>query len=192
MVFGKRKFDLERLDRDVKEVVDFACSDRPVDALLSDAKRPDANRFHVISSVGLVWTFGFSDPGTLNSHEQNGGSHWRSAVSEEIAPIYGQSPDERNAGDMVGLVEDVIDQSWSALTRLLDDSITIQHDILTAGDLCEEALASLTHIAAWRATMGEDSPFIADMWNAFQTGGWPFGWFGEYPEGKMVVWKPEL
>ena len=167
-------------------------SDRPVELLLTGGIRPDSGRYHLISGLADVWAFGYSDALTPDNYEDRGGSHWGDVLADEIAPIHGERWDPK-LGDSPGdKVLFLLEGRWKPLSELMQD-VELDSDVgLDAGDLCDETVSNLYCIGAWRATIDDDSPFIADMWNAFQTGGWPFGWYGDYPDGKMVVWKPEV
>lgn len=192
MVRSKHEIDPSEFPQPVQEVIAFALSSKPVELLTDSRTQPDGERYHLIKHISDVWAFGYSDASIPDNYEERGGSHWRDVRADEIAPIYANRPDPALGCSPRSEVLKLLEGRWESLNDLMSGLDLGPETGLDSGDLCDEAVSCLYYIAAWRATMGEDSPFIADMWNAFQTGGWPFGWFGEYPEGKMVVWKPEL
>ncbi len=152
---------------------------------------PDKSRYKVAVSLAEVDAFGFSDAGVPENYETFGGSHWQSVLGEEISPIHAEDYGKQNQQSFLEKIYSELDGRWETMAEQLSERIPIDHENLSSEALCDAATTNLSYIAAYRAYFGEDSPFIAGMWNAFQTGGWPFGWFGEYPDGKMVVWKPK-
>ncbi|MHC1748071.1 MAG: hypothetical protein AB9856_06745 [Cellulosilyticaceae bacterium] len=42
-----------------------------------------------------------------------------------------------------------------------------------------------------RVITGKENKFFEDILDAYFLGGWPCGWFGNYPDGKLIVYCPE-
>lgn len=57
------------------------------------------------------------------------------------------------------------------------------------GEMAED-LALIFMYAMATVDSGEVIPLYEDMFLAYQSGGWPCGWLGKYPEGKIVVFYP--
>lgn len=59
-------------------------------------------------------------------------------------------------------------------------------------EIQDDIVADLFHVAASRAVFGDGDRLFDRMWDAYKQGGWPCGWEGEYPEGRLVVFQPSL
>src|SRR3569833_3112775 len=70
---------------------------------------------------------------------------------------------------------------WNNLRHRLPDQYEDAIDDIDA-DLCA--------IAESRALIGKTNEFYEALFRAYISGGWPCGWKGQYPEGKMVVYCP--
>jgi hypothetical protein len=53
---------------------------------------------------------------------------------------------------------------------------------------CECIMNDLFYMALARLQFGITYEFFETMFSAYKQGGWPCGWKGAYPEGKMVVY----
>ena len=57
--------------------------------------------------------------------------------------------------------------------------------------LAEEIANDLANIALTRAVFGANPDRLFEqMFQAYRAGGWPCGWLGAYPAGKLVVYDP--
>ena len=59
-------------------------------------------------------------------------------------------------------------------------------------DLLDDVLADLVNAASTRAVFGAGDRLFDRVWDAYKQGGWPCGWEGEYPAGRLVVHQPSL
>jgi hypothetical protein len=54
----------------------------------------------------------------------------------------------------------------------------------------DDVAADLQNIALSRAVPGAGTGLFGLMWDVYQRGGWPCGWEGAYPDGRLVVFQP--
>lgn len=80
------------------------------------------------------------------------------------------------------------------LSKLLDSfSTTIGGNLPKEyADLIDDVVADLHACAFSRAVSGANSPFFERLFAVYRAGGWPCGWSGRYPEGKLVAYQPSL
>jgi hypothetical protein len=56
----------------------------------------------------------------------------------------------------------------------------------TINDVC----ADLGNCIQCRGVYGKNDSLFEKMYSAYKSGGWPCGWNGNYPEGKLIVFYP--
>jgi hypothetical protein len=56
--------------------------------------------------------------------------------------------------------------------------------------ILDDVLADLDNCAQARAAFGTASKFFETQFKIYRAGGWPCGWQGDYPEGKMLAYLP--
>ncbi len=84
-----------------------------------------------------------------------------------------------------------IDDELSKLLDILSAAIQ-RHLPLEYTDLMDDAVADLHACAFSRAVSGASNPFFERLFAVYRAGGWPCGWSGRYPEGKLVAYQPSL
>jgi hypothetical protein len=57
-------------------------------------------------------------------------------------------------------------------------------------DLLDDILADLTNCAFKRAVQGPRPGLLEDIYQVYASGGWPCGWAGNYPDGRLVAYYP--
>lgn len=57
-------------------------------------------------------------------------------------------------------------------------------------DLAGDIVSDLKHITLHRAIAGISDDFWEQLFEVYQAGGWPCGWSGSHPRGKLVVFDP--
>lgn len=57
--------------------------------------------------------------------------------------------------------------------------------------IMDEVASDFYRCAYKRAVLGDQSHFFETLYECYRAGGWPCGWKGEYPEGKLVVYLPD-
>jgi hypothetical protein len=96
--------------------------------------------------------------------------------AELLRPTYADPADRLRAA-----VRELAGQFWEDLmTRLPPPYRAIVDDV--ASDLCDIALC--------RALPEAGSGLFQRMWEVYRLGGWPCGWEGAYPAGRLVVFQP--
>jgi hypothetical protein len=53
--------------------------------------------------------------------------------------------------------------------------------------IVDDVLADLQSVAINRLLGGDVAPLLEEIFTAYRAGGWPCGWDGEYPLGRLVV-----
>jgi hypothetical protein len=109
---------------------------------------------------------------------------WNWVCETEEGNLWGvihQSIDNREYSKEV---EDQIGKSFLPYREFYKKIPDIYHFIETIGDDLE--LCALS-----RAFQGKENVFFERLFKAYQLGVVPCGWAGEYPEGKMVVYRAD-
>lgn len=75
-------------------------------------------------------------------------------------------------------IDEIIDNALS--DNVLDDY----------ADAYNEIFSDFVNIAINRAINGKSLNFYEELFEAYKSGGWPCGWNGDYPRGKMVIYFP--
>jgi hypothetical protein len=106
-------------------------------------------------------------------------STWNDLREDEVAPFHAlpyERPDLKPAYDST-------DTLLEPLSKLLREKLPANY-----AELRDDVAADLQHCAMNRALHGllPDS-FWERMWQIYRRGGWPCGWEGEYPQGRLVV-----
>lgn len=99
---------------------------------------------------------------------------------------------------MEGVLTDIVydkDESWfsqsSESTSLLLEKINDRLTDRGFFDLVDEVLYDADVIALSKAFFKKpESVFFEFLFEIYKFGGWPCGWRGEYPEGKLCVYIP--
>jgi hypothetical protein len=59
-------------------------------------------------------------------------------------------------------------------------------------EVIDDIIADLRNCAFSQAVFGPGSRFFDRIWDVYRQGGWPCGWEGPYPEGRLVVFQPPV
>ena len=62
-------------------------------------------------------------------------------------------------------------------------------EVVESSEIAEDFLAIFIYAMA-TVDSGEVIRLYEDMFLAYQSGSWPCGWYGKYPEGQLVVFYP--
>jgi len=87
----------------------------------------------------------------------------------------------------LGKVRQAVQELWEPLTETLSRRLPAPY----AG-LLDDIAADLMNSAVSRAVFGAGDHFFDLLWDVYQKGGWPVGWEGNYPDGRLVVYQPTL
>lgn len=59
-------------------------------------------------------------------------------------------------------------------------------------EIIDELASDLYHVAYKRAVLGNESHFFETLYKCYLDGGWPCGWKGEHPAGRLLVYSPKV
>lgn len=78
------------------------------------------------------------------------------------------------------------------LKGLFDSSENYSENFFPSGylDIFEEVQGDLYMCAINRLVNGKNDNFYEKMFRIYQSGGWPCGWEGKYPDGKIIAFVP--
>jgi len=92
---------------------------------------------------------------------------------------------EREAGQIDGGTE--VEALWETFVAAIPPRVPEPY-----ADVVDDIVADLFHAASSRAAFGEGDRLFDRMWSAYRQGGWPCGWEGAYPDGRLIVYQPPL
>lgn len=102
---------------------------------------------------------------------------------------------ENLSSDILGMLYELKNSEFTEWNKIIEDISSKVSQAVSTLDLNKIAMAvyddieaDLTLCMQSRAMMGKENSFFEDMFNAYLLGGWPCGWKGNYPEGKMIVY----
>lgn len=73
--------------------------------------------------------------------------------------------------------------------KKIDTSITLKLNP-PYDELMDDIISDLSDCFISRFIDGKSNPFFEKIFEAYQSGGWPCGWEGEWPEGNPIVFYP--
>lgn len=142
--------------------------------LFSSNAGQDTSEFTLVDSLPSAQKAAWSD--TYGIDEFN----WTDIREKEAAIVRGAVYSlsfQREFGDYLS-------GELRTLLPLLKLSLSAEY-----ADLLDDAYADLINIVRNRA-MNAPSSFFHALENAYAKGGWPCGWAGDYPEGRLLVFMP--
>jgi len=105
---------------------------------------------------------------------------WESIKELEMSEVYGiayQNPDYKNFMEALDSIGELIEKNLHILK---------EYEIVW-----EEVYSDLRCCARTRAIQGKTNKFFEKIFEVYKAGGWPCGWDGNYPDGKLIVYFPE-
>ncbi|MBC6972251.1 cytoplasmic protein [Bacillus sp. Xin] len=106
---------------------------------------------------------------------------WDDIKSDESAKIL-----EGTYNPDMEVQKDMLYEVFSNNQNYSQDFISINHI-----NIIEEVERDLEMCALNRLLNGKTNNFYELIFEIYKFGGWPCGWKGEYPQGKMIVYLPE-
>ncbi|MFJ8526922.1 cytoplasmic protein [Bacillus sp. NPDC094106] len=106
---------------------------------------------------------------------------WDDIKSEESANVL-----EGTYNPSMETQKDMLYEVFSNVQNYSQDFISISYI-----DIFEEVERDFEMCALNRLVNGKTDNFYERIFNVYKLGGWPCGWKGEYPKGKMIVYIPE-
>jgi hypothetical protein len=155
----------------VQEVADFVCSGR----ILSGPS--------TITDQAVVIETGFDDAmqRAWSQDMPEGQLTWKDIRSQEMSKVYAKS---YTFPDFPAIDKELIklpEFFYRCLRRVLPKEF---HEIM------DEIIGDLYSCAFARAVDGKGSSFFEKLLKVYRDGGWPCGWEGAYPDGRLIVYLP--
>jgi len=108
---------------------------------------------------------------------------WTDIREREMASVHGASYKIEGFQEVLDRIWEIHDLFFALLKKQLDkEAYLVVNDIL----------ADLYNCAVSRSVCGTRREFFENMFRLYRLGGWPCGWEGKYPQGRMCVYFPEL
>jgi len=159
----------------VQEVIDLVCSGQilSVTPAVTDTSLVIENDFN-----RAVYKSRTQD---IEEDEDEDKLTWKDVRSAELRKVYAKM---YKLSDF-GAVEKELTELPTAFFKCLRRKLPKQYD-----EIMDEIIGDLYACAFARAVDEAGSPFFERLLNIYQSGGWPCGWEGQYPEGTLVVYAP--
>jgi hypothetical protein len=159
----------------VQEVIDFVCSGQilNITPAVTDSSviiENDFNRALYKARTQDIEEDGDEDKLT-----------WQDIRSEEESYVY----DKIYKLSDFSAVEKAMTELLTTFAECLYRYLPGQYDEIT-----NDIIGDLYACAKARAVDEDGSPFFERLLKIYQSGGWPCGWEGRYPEGTLVVYVP--
>ena len=91
-----------------------------------------------------------------------------------------ESPDVRVAADRIS-------EELDSLSRTTAELLAPEY-----GGLLDDIVADLRSCMYSRAAQGTDNAFFERIFSIYRCGSWPCGWDGNYPDGRLAVYIPNV
>ena len=86
-------------------------------------------------------------------------------------------------------------ENYKEFNKKIDDfESLIRKDLKIAKEYREtwdDAYADIVNCAICRAIYGQNDSLFEKLYNVYKSGGWPCGWEGNFPEGKLIAFYPK-
>jgi hypothetical protein len=163
MIYGKNT-------KSVDEVIDFIRKEKLFENGICQINDITIIRDYEKAKI-LAWS--------QNSDEVQ--SVWEGIKSSESAIIMGKLYDERHLNNF----EDEIYEIFNSSENYIDGFIPLEY-----WDIFEEIQGDIYMCALNRLVNGKIENFYEKLLKIYKKGGWPCGWDGKYPLGKVFVFVP--
>ena len=134
--------------------------------------------YHIINDFSRACEMAFDEFNYIYEGEE--GHSWNDIREKEYDDVYQSVYDREDyltVSDMLEELElDVI------------DSIELTRE---AEEVIDEIEADLKMCLETTAIAGDNNVLFKNMFEAYTKGGWPCGWEGSYPEGRLIVYFPK-
>ncbi|CAG9614816.1 hypothetical protein BACCIP111899_04049 [Bacillus rhizoplanae] len=97
------------------------------------------------------------------------------------------------SGEIIGkLYENGLNSMERPIREVIQSSENYPGDFASQYiDVFEEIVGDLHMCALNRLVNGKTDNFYERIFEIYKLGGWPCGWEGKYPQGRMIVYSPE-
>jgi hypothetical protein len=154
----------------VLEVLDFA----ERGPLLRPSKPIDGERFFVVDDFEEACAYAYERP--ISDAED--APDWTTLREQAASAILGASD---------ALMRDALDGLLNQFHPAVSQRVPRQY-----AETVDDVLGDLINVASSRAVFSAGDRLFDKVWEAYRAGGWPCGWIGDYPEGRLVVYQPPL
>jgi len=106
---------------------------------------------------------------------------WQDVKSNESASLFSSVYEKEN-----------LKETDNDLSEIFESSDNYNEDFIPFDywDISEEIESDLYKSALNRFINGDKMNFYERIFRCYQSGGWPCGWEGNYPNGKLIVYVP--
>ena len=142
------------------------------------------NNFIIENDFERAFEYGLSDDGLVNKGFIN--ESWTDFREDRVADLKGEIYKYNNFRE---ISKAIFNSKICDITNIypkFNDKYLEQLD-----DVSNEIEADLYYCLMSRLIMGKDNYFFEQILKAYLSGGWPCGWEGNYPEGKLIVYYPK-
>jgi hypothetical protein len=159
----------------VQEVIDFVCSGQilNITPAFTDTSVIIENDFNRVVCRARTQD--------IEEGEDEDKLTWKDIRSAEMRQVYAKMYELSDFGAVEKELTELPAESYKCLRRKLPRQY---HEIL------DEIIGDLYACFFARAVDEAGSPFFERLLSAYQSGAWPCGWEGRYPEGKLAVYAP--
>jgi len=154
----------------VQEVIDFIQHHE-----LFESSVPFVDDITVINDYELAKQLAFSQDSRVVD------VIWQDVKSNESASLFSFIDEEANLHE----IDNELSEIFESADNYKEDFIPF--DYL---DISEEVESDLYKGALNRFIHGDKMNFYEKIFRCYQSGGWPCGWEGNYPQGEIVVYIP--
>lgn len=152
----------------VEEILSFAAS-----GPLLRPPAPIAGDVHVVHAFDEAREYAYRRYLT----DADDALNWTDLREREAGEIHAES------GSLGSALNGLHERLFAALSTRLPEAYA---------DLLDDVIGDLANAAAGRAVFGAGDRLFDRVWDAYKQGGWPCGWEGDYPAGRLVVHQPSL
>ena len=155
----------------VTEVLDFITSGN----FLNMSESKDANDTLVLTDFQTAKDYAF------NKYYGDEEYTWSDICADESSKVWGEifkHSDTENLQNVFSVILHNIDNS-------IKNQIKSPYD-----ELRDDLVDDLSNCINSRAVQGTKNKFYEQIFSAYKSGGWPCGWDGDWPNGRLVVYYP--
>ncbi len=158
----------------VREILDFAYSDK----LLSGGILPEGIKARVIHSLREI-------PSQDDYYERGVKYNWDDIISTVDGEIYRVEMEKwPQSYPFNKFTEMIQNELWENLGKCFNEEyVEFGVDCYVVGFFVE-----FIHC---RLVMGKSNEFYETLFKIYQSGGYPCGWEGNYPDGRLIVYYPK-
>ena len=132
------------------------------------------NNFKVINDFETAFEYGLGD------------ESWTDFREDQVADLNGEIYKCSNYKEL----EEAIFNSKICNIRVIHPKFKNTY-LKQLKEIDNELEADLSFCLISRLIMGKDNYFFEQILKAYVSGGWPCGWKGNYPDGKLILYYPK-